>query len=705
MSTVSKNKKSVIDGQIAQATPGNLYDITEFFKDNYKYIEALELEVLILLAIAYKKKSYGKKKIDNGSIKSDPSIEIQDFYKLVCLSNDQLEKRLDNTTKKNHIMAKKSMSMGIELNLEDLCASDGLDSFERSVVLLLFMKSTSQLIRAIIEDYEMNPSNSGHDGITIGILLSILSPGLVEQIKNRRYFSTEARLIKHEIIVGYNERYDNMENILNERFYLHQRISSYIVGDNNVYTLDLKCINKVKLNVDLEQVVLPEKIKHDILVQAESYLKSNSREDSFQMRSFYGYGTGLTYLFHGPSGTGKTMMANALASELDKTLLTVNMEATYKSRLSTETIIKYVFKEARLSDGIVFFDEFDDLFQPDSLENAVLLSEIEKAECITIMTTNRLDRLDPALDRRINMKVPFNVPSQSDQEKLWKALIPPTIKLDETIDLNHFAKRYVFTGGIIKNTILMATHSAIALKKDDSVKLDIRGLTEAADYQAMHLFQNNDFGKIYTTQKRISDLPLGLRDKKEIYNIARYYQNLQHKRVGGYILITSDHIETGINTVSAIASESGIVNRAFTMREVLFQSTEKELIDPLTQKRIDPIDYIFKTSIGFRSITTLIDHDRIFEQNLLKMEEENTESLGLIEKARNSDNIVFIVCSPYSNIKLPPEINFVVNIHYPSEDMQISHWMKNLKEYKLNENETVHLVEKYPMHIREGVHP
>ena len=547
----------------------------------------------------------------------------------------------------------------------------------------------------------MDLNNVGSDGIKIGVLLSIISPGLVEQIKNRRYFSTEARLIKREIIVGYNSHYNDMESILDERFYLHQRIASYIVGDNNVYSLDLKCVNKVKPNLALEQVVLPEKIKNDILIQAESYLKSNCRVDSFQMRSFYGYGTGLTYLFHGPSGTGKTMMANALASKLGKNLLTVNMEATYKSRISTETIIKYVFKEARLADGIVFFDEFDDLFQPDSLENAVLLSEIEKAECITIMTTNRIDRLDPALDRRINMKVPFSIPPQSDQEKLWKALIPPTIKLDETADLKHFVKKYVFTGGIIKNTILMAAHSAIALKGDECVELDIKGLTEAADYQAMHLFQNNGFGRIYRNPERISELPLCLRDKKKIHNIAGYYQKLQNKGVGGYILITSNHIETGINTVTAIASECGMVNRTFSMREVLFKSKEKELIDPLTQKPIDPIDYIFKTSIGFRSISTIIDHDRIFEQNLLKMDEENIESLGLIEKARNSDNIVFIVCPPYSNIKLPPEINYVVNIHYPSDDMLISHWMENMKEYNLNENEAVYLTEKYPMHIRE----
>ena len=107
MSAVLENKISGLDGQIFQTAPTSLYDINDFFKDNYKYIEALESEALILLAIAYKKKSYGKKKIENESNQPNTSNAIQDFDKLVCLSKDKLQKLLDNTTQKNSHHGKK----------------------------------------------------------------------------------------------------------------------------------------------------------------------------------------------------------------------------------------------------------------------------------------------------------------------------------------------------------------------------------------------------------------------------------------------------------------------------------------------------------------------------------------------------------------------------------------------------------------------
>ena len=65
--------------------------------------------------------------------------------------------------------------------------------------------------------------------------------------------------------------------------------------------------------------------------------------------------------------------------------------------------------------GIVFFDECDDLLTEGTHLSRLVLIEIEKARCITILATNQAFRLDPSFERRITMKVPFAAPDRHDE--------------------------------------------------------------------------------------------------------------------------------------------------------------------------------------------------------------------------------------------------------------------------------------------------
>ena len=200
------------------------------------------------------------------------------------------------------------------------------------------------------------------------------------------------------------DHFDNTTNILDVYVYLHERIVRYLIGDNNIYDMDLHCVSRDRKAIDPDQVILPEGIKEKILKLAENYSANKSRPAKALVDQFYGYGTGLVFLFHGLSGTGKTMLAHALATHLDKELFSVDMEHASNPGASSEDLIKYLFKEAKLNDGIVFFDECDEVFRANTSDSRSLLIEIEKSDCITIMATNRVIEVDPALDRRITMK-------------------------------------------------------------------------------------------------------------------------------------------------------------------------------------------------------------------------------------------------------------------------------------------------------------
>ena len=386
----------------------------EVFEDNIEHLEALEYISRLRLARAYL--------LGGKEIQQSPGRHRHGFRKprnphgppAILFSEisaeevtlDEIETALNRLETTTRTKVKRSLERGVELHFQEFCRSYNLDSFEQTVLALLVANSTGKAFRDFYKKSEFDPHDREDGGMSIGTILSIIHPGYREQVTGRKYFSIDATLIKQEIVIPW-DHFDNTTNILDVYVHLHERIVRYLIGDNNIYDMDLHCVSRDRKTVDPDQVILPEGIKEKVLKLAENYSANKSRPAKALVDQFYGYGTGLIFLFHGLTGTGKTMLAHALATHLDKELFSVDMEHASNPGASSEDLIKYLFKEAKLNDGIVFFDECDEVFRANTGDSRSLLIEIEKSDCITIMATNRVIELDPALDRRITMKVPF----------------------------------------------------------------------------------------------------------------------------------------------------------------------------------------------------------------------------------------------------------------------------------------------------------
>lgn len=142
--------------------------------------------------------------------------------------------------------------------------------------------------------------------------------------------------------------------------------------------------------VDLSQVILPDDQKQLItrtVGNFDSFAKSRKRLGFDQVMS---YGSGILMLFFGKSGTGKTMMANAVAKMLGKRILLINYPSLGQS--VADAVIRFIFREAKLNDAVLFFDECESIFQSrDNNAGGVnlLLTEIERHNGLIIMATNR----------------------------------------------------------------------------------------------------------------------------------------------------------------------------------------------------------------------------------------------------------------------------------------------------------------------------
>ena len=179
---------------------------------------------------------------------------------------------------------------------------------------------------------------------------------------------------------------------------------------------------------------------------------------------------GISALFSGVSGTGKTMSAEVLAKELQLDLYRIDLSAVVSKYIGeTEKNLRRVFDAAEAGATILLFDEADSLFGKRSdvkdshdryanMEVGYLLQRMEAYQGLAILTTNLKDSLDNAFLRRIRFLVKYTFPDASQREEIWRRIFPkntPTEGLD-------FAKlaRLNVAGGNIRNIALNAAFIA-----------------------------------------------------------------------------------------------------------------------------------------------------------------------------------------------------------------------------------------------------
>ncbi|MBK7078652.1 MAG: ATP-binding protein [Myxococcales bacterium] len=206
-------------------------------------------------------------------------------------------------------------------------------------------------------------------------------------------------------------------------------------------------------------------------------------------------GMGLSALFAGPPGTGKTMVAGIIADELGLDLYQIDLSKVVSKWVGeTEKNLGELFDAAEAGHAILLFDEADALFAKRTqvqtsndryanLEVNYLLQRMEAFAGIVILTTNHETAIDEAFRRRLSLKVDFPVPEADERARLWRALLPAEAEVAADIDVDALARRFEMTGGYIKN----ATVRAAFLAADEGGPIAMRHLVRAAraEYQAM----------------------------------------------------------------------------------------------------------------------------------------------------------------------------------------------------------------------------
>jgi hypothetical protein len=185
-----------------------------------------------------------------------------------------------------------------------------------------------------------------------------------------------------------------------------------------------------------------------------------------------GRGQGVTALFAGDSGTGKTMSAEVVAGALGLDLYTINLATVVDKYVGeTEKNLERIFSEVDGVNGVLLFDEADALFGKRSevrdahdryanIEVAYLLQRIETFDGLAILATNLRANVDEAFTRRLDAVVDFPFPDLEQRRLLWERCLGVRVPLAGDLDLEFLAASFELSGGNIASIALTAAYLA-----------------------------------------------------------------------------------------------------------------------------------------------------------------------------------------------------------------------------------------------------
>ena len=194
-------------------------------------------------------------------------------------------------------------------------------------------------------------------------------------------------------------------------------------------------------------------------------------------------GRGVSALFYGDPGTGKTMAAGVIAQASGLPLYIIDTASLVSKWVGeTEKNLGEVFRAAEAGHAMLLFDEADAIFgkrtdvqnstdRYANMQTNFLLTSIEMFNGVSILTTNRESVIDQAFQRRLTFRVHFPMPEDDERERLWRKMLEGHDAQTDAVAFGELAKRLQMSGGYIRNAVMRAGYLAAAQGKPISTAL------------------------------------------------------------------------------------------------------------------------------------------------------------------------------------------------------------------------------------------
>ena len=389
------------------------------------------------------------------------------------------------TLKATFSAREKSFLASLELSdtsrfpMEVMAKNFGFSRTEIDIIMLAFAINTGSRFERLGNRSTFYHSNCDavHD------FLIMLAHTPAARLSLKPHFGPSAPIVQNNFI-HLDGRCDSESDFLRQDIEISRRMVAQIQGVTQPDDSILAFSKLITPTEDLSLVVYPEEKKRELLELIRNRKEFQKNRVEWGLDKLVNYGFGTTILMSGQPGTGKTLMVHAVAKALGMRLLQVNVPALYEYGRCPDENFKLVMREGSLQeDTILFMDEADELMSDRRCNGMMptILREFERFSGVCILATNMKQVLDEALDRRILLKMDFELPDSTARKAIWEKHLPDTLPLADDIDTEELAMKFAFSGGYIKNAVIFACQK-LALEGRNA-KLTQKALLEAAQTQ------------------------------------------------------------------------------------------------------------------------------------------------------------------------------------------------------------------------------
>jgi len=325
---------------------------------------------------------------------------------------------------------------GHQLPLDQIVDIYGLSLDESAILQLALMPLFDVSFRTRVARFN---NNILFDFVDADLALHILYPNRQDRLSARRMFSTEAPLFAHRLLVPMPPKDPKGHGLVAQELRPPERLADFLLGRR---TLDSSLETFADLRTpryQLDDVVLPEGARAGL----EALVSDLVGPGPFPLRP------GLVVQLVGPSGTGKSATAEALAGSLDRPVLVVDCAAFHAAPGDGARWAENLVAEARVQGAVLVFDRAEGLFGKECVRRATMMRELSRFGGLAILTVSEPDELEPSLERHVSWQLNLEPPDVLQREALWEMYVPEALELDDDVDLEDLASRFEISGGQI----------------------------------------------------------------------------------------------------------------------------------------------------------------------------------------------------------------------------------------------------------------
>ena len=343
-------------------------------------------------------------------------------------------------------------SQGWIFPLDQVVRNYQLDGIEAQILQLTLMPHLDLTFRRRIARFN---NNILLDFVDVDLALALLFPSRIERLQARSYFASDAALLHHSLLALERPKDPKGDGTLAQELRPPERLADFVLCRRSLDASLRAFAELTESNTPLSAVSMPDDDMADIRSILKHFLQHGRGAGEYSRGPFAGE-NGLAVTIIGPPGTGKTMVARAMAHELGRPLIVVDSGSMAGDPKHFGKLVSDLFSEARVQGAILLFDSCEPLFNKTNTRLPPLLSAIERFGGLVVMTTARPDELDPGVERHVAYELKLSMPDVEQRTGIWSTHLPNDVPVHPDVDLDDLGTRYELTGGQISRACELA---------------------------------------------------------------------------------------------------------------------------------------------------------------------------------------------------------------------------------------------------------